>query len=487
MKTFKVDRRIFLKVTGGISIGLLIGFKIQGCSKPTGMAESKSGVFQPNAWVNISPDNIVTVTVAQSEMGQGIMTSLPMLVAEELEVEWTKIRVERAPNSPEYGYQVTEGSNSIRNGWKHYRQVGAIAREMLISAAANKWGVQRSECRAKSHTIVHTTSGKQLSYGELAIVAAKLPIPAKASLKDSKNFKIIGKSTLSLDIPIKVNGEAVFGCDIKLDNLLIATITHCPVFGGKLISIDDSETKKITGVRHVIRIQNSVAVIADNFWAANKGNQLLKLKWDNAGNKLVNTASISQQLKAASEDIGKEISKTGDLKNARREANKIVKAVYEAPFEAHATMEPMNCTAYVRDGECDVWVPTQSPSSAESIASKYVFSKTQLILHKLKAKLIGTGLGKIRIHTTFLGGGFGRRLEQDYVAEAVQISKVIGKPIKLIWTREEDIQHDFYRPATYHTLEGGLDKSGKPIMWHHRVVGPAKGKPYEGQSSECKY
>lgn len=475
-----VSRRQFLKIGAGTGAGLMIGIQLTGCSPGSGDDKSTGKAFQPNAWLKISPDNTVTVIVNESEMGQGVMTSLPMLVAEELEVDWSTVRFEHAPVGPAYGFQTTGGSTSIRHAWLPLREAGAIAREMLITAAAQTWKVPEKECRAQNSMIIHAGTGKKLSYGELVEAASKLPVPEIVLLKEPEDFNIIGKNKTLLDTPQKVDGSAIFASDVTLPELLVATISHCPVFGGTVQSVDDSETKKIAGVKHVLPFEDSVAVVADNFWAAKKGQDALKIKWNDKGNDSLDSQTIHENFKAAVGIAGEVLRADGDFKKGLSRANKIIEATYEPPFEAHATMEPMNCVAHVRDGECDIWAPTQSPNRAQETAANVVLSKPGKLLEKIKGKLTGENLNSIRIHTPFLGGGFGRRLEQDFVAEAVQISKAVGKPVKLVWTREEDMQHDFYRPYTYHKLTAGLDTSGNPVAWEHRVVGPSKGKSTGG-------
>jgi isoquinoline 1-oxidoreductase beta subunit len=465
-KTIDQDRRRFLKISAAIAGGLLIGVHLPGCNKPTDFSTKKrkpqTHTFAPNAWIRIGRDGTVTLSVHHSEMGQGVMTALPMLVAEELEVDWSQVRTEFAPAAPVYKnpafkIQMTGGSTSIRTSWGDLRQAGAVARELLIAAAAQTWGVPSSECRAVKGTVVHHPSGRCLRYGELVDRAASLPMPKDVRLKNPSEFKIIGKRMPRLDTSMKVDGSAVFGIDVQMPGLLAATVVHPPVFGTKVITFDASKAKAVPGARHVLAIDTGIAVVADTFWQAKKGMEALQVKWERGNNDDLNSEIIWKHWAERALQKGDVVRKDGDTEKALVKAAKTLRAVYEVPYQAHATPEPMNCIAYVHKNGCDIWVPTQNQDTTQETA----------------ARITGLDYEDIHVHTTFLGGGFGRRIEADYVAEAVQISQAVKAPVKVIWTREEDVQHDFYRPATYNVLQAGLDNNGCPTAWTHRIVGPA--------------
>lgn len=461
-----IGRRQFLKVSAAIAGGLLVGVYMPGCDKRAGVSTKKgkaqTSTLAVNAWIRIGRDDTVTLSLHHSEMGQGVMTALPMLVAEELEVDWSQVRTEFAPadpvyKNPAYKVQMTAGSTSVRTSWEELRKAGAVARELLIGAAAQTLGVPSSECRAVKGTVVHHPSGRRLRYGELVDRAAQILMPKNIPLKKTSEFKIIGKPMPRLDTPIKVDGRAVFGIDIRMPGLLVATVIHPPVFGTKAVSFDTSRAKALSGVRHVIAIDRGIAVVADTFWQAKKGAEALQVKWERGNNDDLNDEIIRARWTDLAHKEGDAVRNDGDAKEALAKAAKTLRAVYEVPYEAHATPEPMNCTAHVHKDGCDIWVPTQNQDAAQETS----------------ARITGFDFGSVHVHTTLLGGGFGRRTEADFVAEAVQISKAVQAPVKVIWTREEDIQHDFYRPATYNVLRAGLDKEGWPFAWTHRIVGPA--------------
>ncbi len=469
VRHFNPERREFIKVSTTLGAGLTLGFVISSssCSKSTDSGTTK---FQPNAWLNIAEDGRVTIMMAKAEMGQGVMTALPMLVAEELEVDWQQVHVKQAPLEPAFGKQATGGSASVRQSWKTLRQAGATARDMLILAAAKTWRVPEKECRAERSMVLHVASDRRLRYGELVATAAKLPVPKTVALKDVKDFKLIGHSIPRVDTPAKVTGQATFGIDVQLPGLLTASIKHCPVFKGKLQGLESTKTKRIPGVRHVVELNNNaVAVVADDFWSAKKGLDALEIEWNFGPHGNVSSANLFTQFAENIDKTTEIIRNDGNVSQALAKASKTFQADYELPFEAHATMEPMNCTAYVHDGQCEIWVPTQKPEEAQQVASKYGFSTIEHLFNKFQRRVFDTD--SVTVHRTLLGGGFGRRLKHDFVSEAVQISKAVGAPVKLIWTREEDIQHDFYHPASYHRLTAGLDANGTPIAWEHRIAG----------------
>jgi isoquinoline 1-oxidoreductase beta subunit len=418
--------------------------------------------FAPNAWLRIGTDNSVLVVVDRSEMGQGVTTSLPMLLAEELEADWSKIRFEFAPADKAYtnqlfGVQGTGGSSSVRAAWKPLREAGARARTVLIAAAAKAWGVEPSSCRAESSAVTHSATGRRLSYGALAQRAAAIPVPAEVALKDPKTWRLAGKPTKRLDTKFKVNGSAQFGIDVRVPGMLTAVVARSPVFGGKVKSFDASRAKAIPGVRSVVQISSGIAVIGDGYWPAKQGRDALQVTWDEGPVAQVSTASISRLFAERAGQDGAVARHDGDAIQALTGAAQRVEAVYEMPFLAHATMEPMNCTAHVRADGVDVWAPTQFQTGAQMVG----------------AQIGGVTPDKVAVHTTYLGGGFGRRFELDFIAEALETSKAAKAPVKVIWSREDDIQHAQYRPANYHQLRAGLDASGKPIAWTHRIVAPS--------------
>ena len=456
--TQKIDRRSFLKAGAASTGGLLLGFYLPDRHKlaaQTAAADSKL-----NAFVHIGSDDSVTLFLHKSEMGQGVVTSLSQLLAEELECDWKKIRTQFAPVDMAYGpLQGTFGSMSIRTSWDPLRKAGAFAREMLVQAAAQKWGVDASRCRAQNNEVVNTATNARLSYGSLADAAAKLPVPAKVALKDPKQFHLIGTSPKRLDTPSKVNGQAVFGIDAKVPGMLYAVVARCPVFGGKVASFDAAKAKAVPGVKQVVQVSRGVAVVADNTWSAMEGRRVLQVQFDEGPNANTSSASIRKTFMDMAEKPGAVARTQGDAAGALASAAKKIEAVYEVPYLSHAPMEPMNCTADVRADGCDVWTSTQIQTSA----------------HGTAVKITGLPPQKVKIHTLYLGGGFGRRGGDDFVGEAVEISKAIGGPVKLTWSREDDMQHDLYRPASYTRFAGGLDAEGWPVAWTTRIACPPFG------------
>lgn len=456
-----LDRREFLKNSTAQGAALVIGFYLPSKSEAFRAAPS-SEPLSFNAWLRIASDDTITILIDKSEMGQGVVTSLSMLLAEELECDWKKVKTDFAPAAPAYfnplfGLQGTGGSTSVRASWGPLTKAGAAAREMLLAAASSKWYVEPSTCRAENGAIVHAASGKRLSYGELAEEAAKLPVPANPTLKESKDYKYIGKPIKRLDTPAKTTGAAGFGIDVRLPGLQHAVVARCPVFGGKVKAFEASKTKAIRGVKQVLQISSGVAVVADNTWSAMEGRRALEVQWDEGANAAVSSDSIRKLYREAAEKPGAIARQEGDVETALAGAAKKVEAVYEVPFLAHATMEPMNCAAAVGPDGCDIYAPTQF----------------QTVNQMTGARVTGLRPEQVRIHTTFLGGGFGRRAEQDFIAEAVEISKAIGTPVQVTWSREDDIRNDFYRPAVYAKLAAGLDANGWPVAWKSRIVSPS--------------
>jgi isoquinoline 1-oxidoreductase beta subunit len=456
--TQKVDRRSFLKAGAAGAGGLLLGFYLPERNKLG--AQTAPTDAKLNAFVHIGSDDNVTLFLHKSEMGQGVVTSLSQLLGEELECDWKKIRTEFAGVDMAYGpLQGTFGSMSIRTSYDSLRKAGASAREMLVQAAAQKWGVDASQCRAQNNEVVNTASNARLSYGSLADAAAKLPVPAKVTLKDPKQFHLIGTSPKRLDTPVKVTGQAVFGIDAKVPGMTYAVVARCPVFGGKVASFDPAKAKAVPGVKQVVQISRGVAVVADNTWSAMEGRRVLQVQFDEGANANTSSATIRKTFMDMAEKPGAVARTQGDAAGAMAGAAKKIEAVYEVPYLSHAPMEPMNCTADVRPDGCDVWTSTQIQTSA----------------HGTAVKITGLPPQKVKVHTLFLGGGFGRRGGDDFVGEAVEISKAIGGPVKLTWSREDDMQHDLYRPASYTRFAGGLDAEGWPVAFTSRIACPPFG------------
>jgi len=460
----RVSRRQFLTAGAATGGGLLLGWHVDARARVlAAAAKAKPSVFAPNAFIRIGTDGRVTLIMSQVEMGQGTYTSMPMLLAEELEVGLDQVRLEHAPPddklyaNPLFGDQETGASTSVRVFYEPLRRAGATARTMLVAAAAATWNVDPASCRAQKGVVTHSPTGRTLTYGALADKAAKLPVPAQVTLKDPKDFKLIGTPAKRLDTPAKVNGTAQYGIDVRLPGMKIATVAASPVLGGKVASLDDSKAKAIKGVRQIVRLDDVVAVVADHMWAAKQGLAALDIRWDDGPNATLSTADVVQGLAAAVQTPGVVARKEGDAAAGIAGAPTKMEAVYQVPFLAHAAMEPMNCTVHVRPDRCEVWTGSQVLTRAQATA----------------AKVTGLPLEKVVVHNHYLGGGFGRRLEFDYVTQAVRIAQQVDGPVKVIWTREEDIQHDVYRPYYYDRVAAGVDARGQPIAWMHRLAGPA--------------
>lgn len=457
-----MSRRAFLKAGAAAGGGLLIGIGLPGMLSEAGAAEQGAAEFAPNAFIRIGSDGRITLVMGQVEMGQGTYTSMPMLIAEELEVSLDQVRLEHAPpdqkayGNPIFMVQMTGGSTSVRGFWTPLRQAGATARTLLVNAAAQQWKVDPASCHAERGAVIHQASGRRLKYGALADAAAKLPLPQNVALKDPKDFKLIGTPQQRLDTPDKLNGKAKFGIDAQVPGMKIATVAACPVFGGKPAKYDEAAARAVKGVRQVVAIDNAMAVVADHMWAAKQGLAALAIQWDEGPNAGLSTADIVAQMAKAAEQSGIVVA-DGDFDKAAAVAPVKVEAVYQVPFLAHATMEPMNCTVHVTKDACEIWTGTQVIGLAQLFA----------------AKATGLAPEKITIHNHLLGGGFGRRLESDYVYQAAAIAKQVEGPVKVVWTREEDIQHDMYRPYYYDRLSAALDDKGLPVAWSHRLVGPS--------------
>jgi isoquinoline 1-oxidoreductase subunit beta len=453
-----VSRRWLLQAAaaGG---GLVLGLHLPPGNKE---AEAAAGeAFAPNAFVRIGADGHIVLTMPYVEMGQGTYTSIPMLIAEELEVDLKQVHLEHAPPdekryaNPLLGVQATGNSNAVRGAWKPLRQAGAAARMMLVSAAAKRWNVDPDSCRAQAGQVIHLPTGRRLKYGELVAEAAHMPVPENVTLKRPEDFKLIGTPAKRLDTPAKVNGTAVYGIDVRPPGVKIATLAQSPVFGGRVKSVDDTAVKAIKGVRQIVRLDDAVAVVADHMGAAKKGLAALKIEWDDGPHAKLKTGDIAGELERATLGSGAVAQNIGDAGKAMAGAVTKVEATYHVPFLAHATMEPMNCTVHVRKNGCEVWVGSQVIPRAQATA----------------AKVTGLPLDKVVVHNHLIGGGFGRRLEIDGVTRAVEIAKHVDGPVKVVWTREEDIQHYMYRPYWFDRISAGLDAKGMPVAWHNRFAG----------------
>jgi isoquinoline 1-oxidoreductase beta subunit len=454
------SRRSFLTATAAVGGGLMLGFGLP-TSGEVRDTLTTDAPFMPNAFLRIDRTGNVTFVSPMIEMGQGTYTSLPMLIAEELEVDVDKIAVEHAPAddriyaNPAIGVQMTGASKSIRGFYKPLRQAGAAARVLLVNAAAQRWKVDPSSCHAEGGSVVHASTGRKFGYGVLVDAAAKLPMPADVPLKDPADFKLIGTPHRRLDCAGKIDGSAKFGIDTRLPGMKFAVLAQSPTFGGKLIGVDEAKAKAIPGVSQVVRLDDTVAVVASHTHAAKQGLAAANPKWDAGPNAKVSTTDIVDQLVRASEKAGAVALQEGNAAAAIAGAARKVEAVYDQPFLAHATMEPMNCTVQMTKAGCDIWVGTQVPGRTQDAVMK----------------LTGLAREQVRIHNHLLGGGFGRRLEHDGTVRAVQIAQQVSGPVQVIWTREEDIQHDVYRPHYYDRISAGLDAQGKPIGWSHRITG----------------
>src|SRR3989454_1479498 len=457
--TVDLSRRQFLSASAVLGGGLLIGFR-------TGAAHTAEGAagatFTPNAFIRIEANGQIVLTMPYVEMGQGTYTSIPMLIAEELEVDLSQVRLEHAPpNEKLYGnpllagVQATGNSNAVRAAWQPLRQAGAIARTMLVSVAAKRWKVDPASCHAQSGEVLHAPTGRRIKYGALAADAARMPVPESVVLKRPADFKLIGTPANSLDTPSKVNGTAVYGIDARPPGVKIATLAQSPVFGGRVQSVDDSKAKAVKGVRQIVRLDDAVAVVADHMGAAKKGLAALVIEWDDGPHAKLNTNDIVAELEKATLNPGAVAQNIGNVDTAMTSVVTRVEATYQVPFLAHATMEPMNCTVHVRNDGCEIWVGNPALARAQATA----------------AKTTGLPLDKVVVHNHLIGGGFGRRLEIDGVTRAVQIAMQVEGPVKVVWTREEDIQHDMYRPSFFDRISAGLDAKGMPVAWNHRFAG----------------
>jgi isoquinoline 1-oxidoreductase subunit beta len=460
-----VSRRDFVVVLAAAGGGLLLGCRVNGpkyhASITTRLESAGPPAFAPNAFVRVGTDNVVTVMLPQAEMGQGILTALPMMVAEELEVGLDQVRVEHAPAddrvyaNPHLGFQATGGSTSVRAFYEPMRQAGAAARSLLVAAAAQSWRVDPTSCRAEKGRVIHSGTGRTVTYGEVAEGAAKLAVPDQVALKNPNDFRLIGTPAKRLDTPSKVNGTALYGIDVRLPGMKIATVAASPVLGGKVVGLEEKKALAIKGVHQVVNLNDVVAVVADHMWAAKQGLAALAIRWDDGPNGKVSTADVVKELEEASRKQAVVARNEGDALSGMGKAARKFEAIYQAPFLAHAAMEPLSCTVHVRKDSCEVWAGSQVQGRARATA----------------AEVTGLPLEKVVFHNYLLGGGFGRRLEHDYVTQAVRIAKQVEGPVKVVWTREEDIQHDVYRPYYFDRIAAGLDAGGKLVTWSHRIVG----------------
>ncbi|HSI43627.1 MAG TPA: xanthine dehydrogenase family protein molybdopterin-binding subunit [Methylotenera sp.] len=475
-----ISRRTFVKATAFVVGGLVIAFTIPQAKRflLPGMpdaaagagADDKKKLPTPNAFLRIGTDNSITVMLAHSEMGQSIWTTLPMLIAEELDADWSKIKVEHAAAAPEYahtayGMQITGGSSTTWSEFDRYRQAGALTRALLVAAAAKQLNVSADSIKTEGGYAI--SGDKKISYGELAEVAAKLETPTAVTLKDPKDWKIIGKATKRLDGPEKINGTAIFGQDIHFDGLMTAMVARSPVFGGTVKKFDATEAKKFKGVKQIVQVPTGVAVIADNYWAAKKGRDALKVDWDLGPNASLDSKALFAEFKKTAATPGLNAAKAGDSKAALSKAATLVEADYALPYLAHSPMEPLNCSVKISKDLCEIWTGTQMQTTDQQAA----------------AKITGLKPEQVKIHTLFLGGGFGRRANPyaDFVSEAVQVAKAAGVPVKTVWSREDDVKGGYYRPMYLHQAKVGLDAQGMPTVWEHTLVGQSiiKGTPFE--------
>jgi isoquinoline 1-oxidoreductase subunit beta len=452
------SRRRFLQASAATGGGLMLSLSLPFAN---GNAEAADD-FAPNAFIRIGGDGQIVLTMPYVEMGQGTYTSIPMLIAEELEVDLKQVRLEHAPpNEKLYGnpllggVQATGNSNAVRAAWQPLRQAGATARTLLVAAAAKRWNVDPASCRAQSGEVLHPPTGRRIKYGALAADAARVPIPKGVVLKRPEDFKLIGTAAKRLDTPAKVNGTAVYGIDVRPPGVKFATLAQSPVFGGRVKRVDDTAAKAVKGVRQIVRLDDAVAVVADHMGAAKKGLAALVIEWDDGPHAKLDTQTIAAELENATLNPGAVAQNIGNIDRAMASAVTRIEATYQVPFLAHATMEPMNCTVHVRKDGCEVWVGNQVLARAQATA----------------AKTTGLPLDKVVVHNHLIGGGFGRRLEIDGVTRAVEIAQHVDGPVKVVWTREEDIQHDMYRPCFFDRISAGLDERGMPVAWNHRFAG----------------
>ena len=458
-----ISRRDFLRVTVITGGGLVLAVSAPGCGPKSG----KVSEFDPSIFVRLNPDNTVAITISKSEMGQGVRTSLAMLLAEELDADWNQVKVEQASYHDRYGDMSTGGSGSVRDLNLRLRQSGAALRAMLVGAAAKQWGVDPRECRTENSFVIHATSDRRLHYGALAERAATMPVPADLKLKPKSEWRLLGKDRVGVDVSDIVHGKAIYGLDVKIPGMLYASIERTHVFGGTIKSVDKTAALAIPGVKDVVQIapvgpdinlHAGVAVVATSTWAAMQGRKALKIEWDLGPRVTESTDSYRAAMMASMERSGSEVvNKIGDPDGVLAKATAVISSTYEVPFLSHATMEPMNCTASVKGAMVEVWSPTQDPRWAAASV----------------AKALAVDIKNVQVHVTLMGGGFGRRLNPDFSVEAAVVSKQVQQPVKVVWTREDDLRHDFYRPCAVHRVDASLGADGMPEAWRHRISTPS--------------
>ena len=483
MTTQTIDRRSFLRVTALAGGGIALASYLEPAEALAGWVSPRPApaAFTPNAYIRITADGVVTIVAKNPEIGQGVKTMLPMLIAEELDVDWKDVTVEQADSDPAvYGSQFAGGSLATPNNWDELRRVGAAGRQLLVAAAAKTWGVGEHECHTSAGAVHHRASGRRLGYGELVGAAAGLPVPdlKAVRLKDPRDFKIIGTRVTGVDNPAIVTGKPLFGIDVSVPGMLYAVFVKCPVFGGKVAAANLDQIRSMPGVRHAFLVEGTaspdgfmgntpldagVAIVADTWWQAQKARERLQVRWDEGSATEQGSDGFATRARAlAAQPAGRTLRKDGDVDGALRGATKVVEAAYEYPFLSHATLEPQNCTAHVKDGKVEIWAPTQQPDGGR----------------QLVARTLGVPPSDVTIHMTRCGGGFGRRLRNDYMVEAAWISRVAGVPVKLLWTREDDMRHDFYRPAGFHFLKAGVDAAGRIVAWRDHFVSFGQGDQF---------
>jgi len=456
-----ITRRALLRGGLAVGAGLTVGFPVARGARGAALAQT-AGVFAPNQWLRIDRDGVVTIVNSVPEMGQGSLTTTSMIIADELDAILDQVRVEQAPANPALyknpvtGTQSYGGSRGVRDHLAMWRKAAAAAREMLAQAAADEWGVPVESVETEQGAVVHRPSGRRLLYGQLVDRAQQVPVPQNPTLKSPDKFRYIGKPVKRRDTPEKITGRGIYGTDVQVPGMLVASIERCPVFGGKVKSFDATAATRVKGVKHVVQVSNGIAVVADGFWTALQGRRALRVTWDEGPMAQVSSTMITREYEAAAKQPGQVARNDGDAEKVLAAGGRVHEAVYQVPFLEHACMEPMNATAQVMPDACVVWAPTQNPGGTQATA----------------ARLTGLPPEKVTVHTTLLGGGFGRRGEQDFIVDAVETSKAVGAPVKVMWTREDDITHGFYRPATYNLFRATLDARGVPAAWFTRMVGP---------------
>ncbi|HEU4786044.1 MAG TPA: xanthine dehydrogenase family protein molybdopterin-binding subunit [Gemmatimonadaceae bacterium] len=461
--TSTTSRRSFITVVASTGAGLVLGLRIES-ARASSDDRRGSPEWMPNAWLRINESGIVTIIAPKAEMGQGVFTALPMMVAEELDADWAAVRIEQSPARAPYD-TTTGGSDSIRSSWLPLRQAGAAARAMLVAAAAAEWGVGADECRTEAGAVVHTATNRRSSYGALASRAAAMPLPdvAQLALKSPDAFRLIGKPLVRRDAAAKGDGSAIYGIDVKVPGMLVASVARCPIYNGRLAHVDATSARAVRGVRQVVTLDAlrqeglpaRVAVVADSTWAAMKGRRALVVTWDGGSEGEFSSAAMEAAAREALNATGDVMQNVGDVEVAKKGATQTIERTYEVPLLAHATMEPMNCTAHVTDSSAELWVPTQFGSAMQTHVASF----------------LNLPVDSVTVHVTFLGGGFGRRAYPDFVIDAVQIAKAVGAPVKVVWSREEDVQHDLYRPASIQRIRAALDATGRPVSWENRAAG----------------